>query len=193
MEVLIEITKEGIGNKAPTLTTYLSIPGRYVVLMPSIKRSGVSKKIGDENLRRKLKNTLEELAPPPGMGYIIRTAGANRTKKEISRDLDYLLNLWKVITKRAKHAKSPSLIYQESDLVIRTLRDIFTDEIEEIIIDSQIAYQRALDFMSVLSPDYERCVQFYDENILYFINMAWKTKLKNLPKKSLYVQVVSCH
>ncbi|MBP7020528.1 MAG: Rne/Rng family ribonuclease [Planctomycetes bacterium] len=185
MEVLIEITKEGIGNKAPTLTTYLSIPGRYVVLMPSIKRSGVSKKIGDENLRRKLKNTLEELAPPPGMGYIIRTAGANRTKKEISRDLDYLLNLWKVITKRAKHAKSPSLIYQESDLVIRTLRDIFTDEIEEIIIDSQIAYQRALDFMSVLSPDYERCVQFYDENIPLFHKYGVENEIEKIYQKKV--------
>ena len=168
VEVLIQITKEGIGNKAPTLTTYLSIPGRYVVLMPSIKRSGVSRKIEDENLRRKLKATLAELSPPPGMGYIIRTAGAQGTKKEISRDLNYLLNLWKVITKRAKYAKSPALIYQESDLVIRTLRDIFTDEIEEILIDKQSSYQKALDFMSILSPDYEKKLKFYDENIPLF-------------------------
>ena len=167
-EVLVQITKEGIGNKAPTLTTYLSIPGRYVVLMPSIKRSGVSRKIEDENLRRKLKATLAELAPPPGMGYIIRTAGANRSKKEISRDLDYLLNLWKVITKRAKHVKSPALIYQESDLVIRTLRDIFTDDVAEIFIDQQVSYQKALDFMSILSPDYEKRVKYYDNNIPLF-------------------------
>jgi len=185
MEVLVEITKEGIGNKAPTLTTYLSIPGRYVVLMPSIKRSGVSRKIEDENLRRKLKSTLEELAPPPGMGYIIRTAGANRTKKEISRDLEYLLNLWKVITKRAKHAKSPSLIYQESDLVIRTLRDIFTDEIEEILIDSQIAYQRALDFMSVLSPDYERRVKLYDDNIPLFHKFGVENEIEKIYQKKV--------
>lgn len=183
VEVLAQITKEGIGNKAPTLTTYLSIPGRYVVLMPSIKRSGVSRKIEDENLRRKLKATLAELAPPPGMGYIIRTAGANKTKKEISRDLDYLLNLWKVISKRAKTAKSPSLIYQESDLVIRILRDIFTEEVEQIVIDSPAAYQRALDFMCILSSEYEKRVKLYDENIPLFHKYGIESEIEKIYQK----------
>lgn len=182
-EVLIQITKEGIGNKAPTLTTYLSLPGRYIVLMPSIKRSGVSRKIEDEELRKKLRATLTELAPPPGMGYIIRTAGATKTAQEINKDLDYLLNLWKVITKRAKHAKSPSLIYQESDLVIRTLRDIFTEDIEEILIDRQSAYQKALDFMNVLSPDYTKKVKLYTDNTPLFHKYGIESEIDKIYDK----------
>ena len=185
LEVLVQITKEGIGNKAPTLTTYLSIPGRYVVLMPSIRRSGVSRKIEDENLRRKLKTTLAELAPPPKMGYIIRTAGANRTKKEISKDLNYLLALWKDITKRAKQVKSPSLIYQESDLVIRTLRDIFSDDIEEILIDEKGSYQRALDFMSMLSNEYEKRIKLYDSYTQLFQKYGIENEIEKIYQKKV--------
>lgn len=166
--VLVQITKEGIGNKAPTLTTYLSIPGRYIVLMPSIKKAGVSRKIEDENLRRKLRGLLAEISPPAGMGYIVRTAGAGRNKEELARDLNYLLNLWTVIVKRAKHVKSPALVYQESDLVIRTLRDIFTDDIKEIVVDSPEPYQRAVDFMRLLSLDYEKSVKMYNGKIPLF-------------------------
>lgn len=166
--VLVQISKEGIGNKAPTLTTYLSIPGRYIVLMPSIKKAGVSRKIEDEHLRRKLRTLLTEIGPPPGMGYIVRTAGAGRSKRELSRDLDYLLNLWKVIVKRAQYAKSPSLICQESDLVIRTLRDVFSEDISEIIIDTPDLYQKALDFMRILSPDYEKILHLYKDKIPLF-------------------------
>jgi len=182
-EVLTQITKEGIGNKAPTLTTYLSLPGRYIVLMPSIKRSGVSRKIEDENLRKKLRATLAELSPPPGMGYIIRTAGANKSAKEIAKDLDYLLNLWKVITKRARYAKTPSLIYQESDLVIRTLRDIFTEDLDEVIIDRQSSYQKALDFMNVLSPDYAKKVKLYSENTPLFHKYGIESELEKIYEK----------
>ncbi len=185
MEVLIQITKEGIGNKAPTLTTYLSLPGRYIVLMPSIKRSGVSRKIEDEVLRKKLRDTLSKLAPPPGMGYIIRTAGANKSAQEISKDLNYLLNLWKVITKRACHAKAPSLIYQESDLVIRTLRDIFTEDIEDVIVDRQSAYQKALDFMNVLSPDYAKKVKIYTENVPLFHKFGIESEIEKIYEKKV--------
>lgn len=182
-EVLVQITKEGIGTKAPTLTTYLSLPGRYIVLMPSIKRSGVSRKIVDENVRRRLKKALLELEPPKGMGYIVRTAGADRTKHELGRDLEYLLQLWKVITKRAKHSTNPATIYQESDLVTRTLRDIFTDDIEEIIIDSNEDYQKALDFMSLLSSEYEERIKLYDSNTPLFHKYGLESEIEKIYKK----------
>lgn len=182
-EVLVQITKEGIGTKAPTLTTYLSLPGRYIVLMPSIKRSGVSRKIVDEKARKRLKKTLTELEPPKGMGYIIRTAGSDKTKNELGRDLNYLLDLWKVITRRAKHSTSPATIYQESDLVTRTLRDIFTDDIEEIIVDSEDDYQKALDFMSLLSPDYEERVQLYSSNTPLFHEYRIEAEIEKIYKK----------
>ena len=183
MEVLTQITKEGIGNKAPTLTTYLSIPSRYIVLMPSIKRTGVSKKIEDESVRKKLKAILSTISPPPDMGYIIRTAGARQTEKEIASDLKYLLNLWNIITKKARYARSPCLIYQESDLVIRVLRDIFTVAIEEIIVDTPEAYQRALDFIEVLSPDLKKRVKHYSDETPLFYKYGIENKVEEIYKK----------
>ena len=99
-EVLVQVIKEGIGTKGPTLSTYISIPGRYLVLMPALGRVGVSRKIDDEEERRKLRDNMLELNPPRGLGFIVRTAGQGRTKKELSRDMAYLLRLWKVIVRR---------------------------------------------------------------------------------------------
>jgi ribonuclease E len=178
--VLVQITKEGIGNKAPTLTTYLSIPGRYIVLMPSIKKAGVSRKIEDEEMRRKLRLLLSEIDPPPGMGYIIRTAGAGKTKKELSQDLEGLLSLWKTIVQRAKHAKGPALIYQESDVIIRTLRDVFNDGIEEIVVDTREAYERVLEFMLSLSPQYDKRVKLEDGIIPLFYQYHVEDELEKI-------------
>ncbi len=108
-EVLVQVIKEGIGTKGPTLSTYISIPGRYLVLMPALGRVGVSRKIEDEEERRKLRDTMLELNPPRGLGFIVRTAGQDRTKKELSRDLAYLLRLWKVIVRRIRNTRLPSI------------------------------------------------------------------------------------
>ncbi|MCA9257590.1 MAG: ribonuclease E/G, partial [Planctomycetales bacterium] len=123
-EVLVQVIKEGIGTKGPTLSTYISIPGRYLVLMPALGRIGVSRKIEDEDARRRLRDILRELNPPKGLGFIVRTAGTDRTKKELSRDLAYLVRLWKVIVRRIKKTPAPTDIYEESDMIIRTIRDI---------------------------------------------------------------------
>src|SRR6187455_3061159 len=134
-EVLVQVIKEGIGNKGPTLSTYISIPGRYLVLMPGLQRVGVSRKITDEGIRRQLRTALEALNPPPGLGFIIRTAGIERSQLDLQRDLQYLLRLWKVIVRRIKKTRAPVDIYQESDMIIRTIRDIFTGEVDSILID----------------------------------------------------------
>src|SRR5438067_11875249 len=160
-EVLVQITKDQIGTKVPTLTTYISLPGRYLVLMPSISKCGVSKKITDDIERRKLRQLLQGLNPPAGMGYIIRTAGIDRTRAELARDLNYLLNLWKAILKRVKTEESPATIYKESDLVIRTMRDIFPGDIDEAIIDEYDVYMRAKEFLKAVMPRYESRVTFY--------------------------------
>ncbi len=106
-EVLVQVIKESIGTKGPTLSTYISIPGRYLVLMPGLNRVGVSRKIVDEGQRRKLREIMNELNPPKGLGFIVRTAGLERTKRELARDLAYLLRLWKVILRRIKKSKAP--------------------------------------------------------------------------------------
>ncbi|MDE2216208.1 MAG: Rne/Rng family ribonuclease [Planctomycetota bacterium] len=163
-EVLVQVTKESIGAKGPSLTTYISLPGRYLVLMPDVPRHGVSKKIASEEERQRLKKILEGLNPPQNIGFIIRTAGAQQTKKEIYKDFHYLLKLWKNIEKRARDVNAPSAIYQESDLVIRAIRDIFSADIQEIIVDSEAVYERTRDFLRVIMPKYERLLTYYREN-----------------------------
>jgi len=161
-EILVQVIKEGIGTKGPTLSTYISIPGRYLVLMPALGRIGVSRKIEDEDVRRKLRDIMLELNPPKGVGFIVRTAGADRSRRELSRDLAYLLRLWKVIVRRIKKLPAPVDIYQESDMIIRTIRDIFTAEVDTIFIDEQAAYERAREFLQLVMPRYVNRLQFYE-------------------------------
>ena len=161
-EVLVQVIKEGIGTKGPTLSTYISIPGRYLVLMPALGRIGVSRKIDDEDVRRRLRSILLELNPPKGVGFIVRTAGTDRTKRELSRDLAYLLRLWKVIVRRIKKLPSPVDIYEESDMIIRTIRDIFTGDIDTIYIDEPSAYERTKEFLQLVMPRYVNRLRFYE-------------------------------
>lgn len=161
-EVLVQVIKEGIGTKGPTLSTYISIPGRYLVLMPALGRVGVSRKIEDDDVRRKLRDVMLELNPPKGLGFIVRTAGIDRTKKELSRDLAYLLRLWKVIVRRIKKHPAPIDIYEESDMIIRTIRDIFTGEVDAIYIDEATAYERAKEFLQIVMPRYVHRLQLYE-------------------------------
>jgi ribonuclease E len=161
-EVLVQVIKEGIGTKGPTLSTYISIPGRYLVLMPALGRVGVSRKIEDEDARRKLRDIMLELNPPKGLGFIVRTAGVDRTKKELSRDLAYLLRLWKVIVRRIKKFPAPIDIYEESDMIIRTIRDVFTGDVDSIYIDEPTSYERAKEFLQIVMPRYVNRLQLYE-------------------------------
>jgi len=161
-EVLVQVIKEGIGTKGPTLSTYISIPGRYLVLMPALGRIGVSRKIEDEGERRRLRDILRELNPPKGLGFIVRTAGTDRSQKELSRDLAYLLRLWKVIVRRIKKTTGPVDIYEESDMIIRTIRDIFTGDVDSIQIDEPKAYDRAKEFLQIVMPRYVNRLQLYE-------------------------------
>jgi ribonuclease E len=161
-EVLVQVIKEGIGTKGPTLSTYISIPGRYLVLMPALGRVGVSRKIEDDDVRRKLRDVMLELNPPKGLGFIVRTAGIDRTKRELSRDMAYLLRLWKVIVRRIKKFPAPIDIYEESDMIIRTIRDIFTGDVDSIYIDEPSAYERAKEFLQIVMPRYVSRLQLYE-------------------------------
>jgi ribonuclease E len=161
-EVLVQVIKEGMGTKGPTLSTYISIPGRYLVLMPALGRVGVSRKIEDDEVRRKLRDVMLELNPPKGLGFIVRTAGIDRTKRELSRDLAYLLRLWKVIVRRIKKCPGPIDIYEESDMITRTIRDIFTGDVDAIYIDEQQAHDRAKEFLQIVMPRYVTRLHYYE-------------------------------
>jgi ribonuclease E len=161
-EVLVQVIKEGIGTKGPTLSTYISIPGRYLVLMPGLNRVGVSRKIEDDQQRRQLRDLLRELNPPKGIGFIVRTAGLDRSKRELQADLGYLTRLWKVVVRRISKARAPAPIYEESDMITRTIRDIFTNDIDEIWVDEPNSFELAREFLEMAMPRYVSRLKLYE-------------------------------
>ena len=182
-EVLVQVIKEGIGTKGPTLSTYISIPGRYLVLMPGLQRVGVSRKIIDEDIRRSLRDIMNELKPPAGLGFIVRTAGIERTKKDLQRDMNYLLRLWKVIVRRIKKTRSPVVIYEESDMIIRTIRDIFTSEIDAIWIDEESACERAREFLKVVMPRFVNRIPYYDGREPFFTKYNVEAEIHRIQQR----------
>ncbi len=161
-EVLVQVIKEGIGTKGPTLSTYISIAGRYLVLMPGLNRVGVSRKIADDEQRRRLREIFNELKPPRGLGFIIRTAGIDKNKKELQRDLLYLSRLWQVVVRRIRKLKGPAEIYQESDMITRTIRDTFTNDIDTIFVDEPAAFEHAQEFLQIVMPRYASRIILYE-------------------------------
>lgn len=151
-EIAVQVIKEGHGSKGPSVTSYLSIPGRYIVMMPLMDRVGVSRKVEDEDERRKMKEILEKLELPDGFGFILRTAGFDRNKTDLKRDLAYLMRLWKDMELRWKRGKGPRLLYSESDLLLRAMRDLVTADTGEIVIDHEKALERAGQFLKIVSP-----------------------------------------
>lgn len=151
-EIVVQVLKEGVGTKGPTLTSYLSIPGRYIVMMPDMDRVGVSRKEEDEDKRREAKEVLSALDLPEGFGFILRTAGMGRTKTELKRDLAYLQRLWKDMEKRRKAGRRPRLLYSESDLLVRSIRDLLTSEVSSVTIDHEPAVRRAASFLKIVAP-----------------------------------------
>jgi ribonuclease E len=179
-QLLVQITKEGIGTKGPTLTTYLSIPGRFLVMMPGMRQLGVSRKIEDEEARRKLRSQLLDLELPDNMGFIARTAALDRTKRELQSDLSYLSRLWKAVQKRIESQKAPAEIYTESDLVIRTIRDVYTSDIARIVVDDHDVAERAHDFLSIFSPRSRDTVVEYDRPEPIFHRYGIEAELERL-------------
>jgi ribonuclease E len=162
-EVIVQVTKEGVGTKGPTLTTYLSIPGRFLVMMPGMNRQGVSRKIEDEADRRKMRDLLKSLKLPQGIGFILRTAGLGQTKRELQRDLNYLLRLWKRVVERIKQQSAPTELYQESDLVKRTVRDVYTGDFARLIVDDSETAEKAREFLEIAMPRSKVDIEVYSE------------------------------
>jgi ribonuclease E len=160
-KLMVQVVREPFAAKPPTVTTYFSLPGRYLVLMPGADSAGISRKIQDEEQRERLKKMVEELNPPEGFGLIVRTAGVGQSKAELQRDLRYLLRLWDSIQKASRATEFPGRVYRERDLVIRTMRDYFTQDIDEVWIDSQDTYDRALEFVSDVMPAKAKIIKLY--------------------------------
>ncbi len=162
--ILVQVVKEERGNKGAALTTYLSLAGRYTVLMPNTARGGgISRKITNPQDRKRLKAIAADLEVPEGMGLIIRTAGAARTKQEIKRDFEYLLRLWESVRDLTLHSQAPSLVYEEGNLIKRSIRDLYNKDVDEVIVAGQEAYKEAKDFMRMLMPSHAKNVNNYQE------------------------------
>lgn len=168
--MLVQVVKEERGNKGAALTTYLSLPGRYCVLMPNTARGGgISRKIGNLRDRKRLKKILDDLGIPDGMAVIVRTAGSERTKAEIKRDFDYLIRLWGNIRNDTLRSNAPALIYEEANLIKRAIRDLYTKEIGEVLVEGDAGYRAAKDFMRTLMPSHAKRVQpFKNEGVPMF-------------------------
>ena len=167
-EVIVQVDKEERGTKGAALTTYISLPGRYMVLMPNNPRAGgISRRIeGDD--RSELRDALAQLEIPDGMGVIIRTAGVGRTAEELQWDLDYLLKLWAAISEAADDSAPPALLYQESDVIIRAIRDYLKDDIDQVLIDEPHAHRQAVDFVSMVMPKYQNRIKAYNDGLPLF-------------------------
>lgn len=179
-ELLVQVGKEERNEKGASLTTYISIPGRYLVLMPGEEGVGVSRKIEDEKQRDRLRALLEELNPPKGMGFIIRTAGIDRSTKELAIDLNYLLKLWDDILKKNKEYPAPSLIYQEHELVMRTIRDYFTLDVNEVLIDDPEVFRKTRAFFKAVMPRFQRVVKLHKEKRPIFSKFNLEEQIKTI-------------
>ena len=158
--LLVQVVKEERGNKGAALTTYLSLAGRYSVLMPNTaKGGGISRKITDAGDRQRLKSIAQELEVPDGMGIILRTAGASRTKPEVKRDYEYLMRMWETVRETTLQSQAPTLVYEEGSLIKRSIRDLYNKDVEEVIVAGEAGYREAKDFMRLLMPSHARNVQ----------------------------------
>lgn len=176
--MLVQVVKEERGNKGAALTTYLSLAGRYAVLMPNTARGGgISRKITSAQDRSRLKEVVQDLDVPEGMGIILRTAGASRTKPEIKRDFEYLIRMWETVRDMTLKSQAPTLVYEEGSLIKRSLRDLYNKEIDEIQVAGEAGYQEARDFMKMLMPSNVRAVRKYGDGQPLFSRMGVESQL----------------
>ena len=176
--LLVQVVKEERGNKGAALTTYLSLAGRYSVLMPNTARGGgISRKITNAQDRSRLKAIAEELDVPEGMGVILRTAGASRTKAEVKRDFEYLLRMWETVRETTLASSAPTLVYEEGSLIKRAIRDLYSKEVEEITVAGEAGYREARQFMRLLMPSHINNVQLYRDAPPIFANAGVEAQL----------------
>ncbi|MBT8119028.1 MAG: ribonuclease E [Gammaproteobacteria bacterium] len=184
-EIVIQVEKEERGNKGAALTTFISLAGRYLVLMPNNPRAGgVSRRIEGED-RNLIREALSKLEVPNGMGLIVRTAGVGRNTEELQWDLDYLLQLWTAFEKAAAARPAPFLIYQESDVTTRALRDYFRSEIAEVLIDSKEVYEQAMDFVEQVMPNSVNKIKYYDDTVPLFNRFQVENQIESAYRREV--------
>ena len=179
--LLVQVVKEERGNKGAALTTYLSLAGRYSVLMPNTARGGgISRKITNAQDRKRLKEVVADLEVPQGMGVILRTAGESRTKAEIKRDYEYLMRLWENVRNLTLQSTAPALVYEEGSLIKRSMRDLYNKDIDEILVAGEEGYREAKDFMRMLMPSHAKVVQPFRDTTPIFARNGIEAQLDSM-------------
>ncbi len=184
-EILVQVVKEERGNKGAALTTFLSLPGRYMVLMPDSTTKGVSRKITEEAQRKVLKKTMAELNLPDQMGYIVRTAGIGKEKEELKRDFDYLVRLYEGILQRKEQVKAPAQLYQESNLAIRSIRDYFSTDMDEVLVDDEKVFNDTKDFFALVMPEHTHLVKRHRERRPIFSRYQIEEQIDTLSRNQI--------
>ena len=185
-EIIVQVEKEERGNKGAALSTFISLPGHYLVLMPNNPEAGGISKSIEGKARDEVRDKLKQLEIPKDMGLIVRTAGDGVSLEELKWDLDYLLNLWDAILEANQLKKAPFLIFRENDLISRSLRDFLRDDITEVLVDTDEAFEKAYDFTSKLMPDFEDKIKKYDEAIPLFTRYQIERAKLKLPIKERF-------
>jgi ribonuclease E len=179
-EVLVQISKDAIGAKGPSLTTFVSVPGKYLVLMPGVSRHGISKRIEDGQERAELRDRLLKLDLPKGVGYIVRTAGHERPQADLEKDFQFLRKVWLEIAAKARQAAAPALVYAETDLVMRTMRDLFGLDVDEILIDDLGVLERAREFLLDVMPQAGRKLKHYSGSAPLFSRFGVEEEIEKI-------------
>src|SRR3954447_7715133 len=162
-EIVVQVTKEPISTKGARTTRYISLPGRHLVFMPTVDHVGISRRIGSDRERKRLREIVDSMRPP-GSGFIVRTVADGVSERELRSDMEFLIKLWNEVVRRAAGGRCPSLIYNDLDLLLRTVRDLFTTDVEKLIIDSRSEYDRVKKFIAALMPDFTGHIEVYDGN-----------------------------
>ncbi len=182
-EVLVQVVKDEVGSKGALLTTYISLAGRDIVLMPGQSQRGVSRKIEDEKQRERLKELAHSLKVPEDLGIILRTAAENRSKREVTEDLNHMVKIWEEIKKLVQETEAPGLIYKEQDLAIRVIRDYFSPNIKTILVDDREVHRRVREFLRIISPQHQRNVRLHKEDIPICTKYNLEDQIEQIYKK----------
>lgn len=185
--VLVQVSREPMGYKGARVTSHITLPGRYLVFMPTVNHVGVSKKIENVEERRALKKLINEMRPP-NMGFIVRTIGQGKAPEDFKADMDALLNLWQSILHRSEQARSPSVIHRDLDPIFRTVRDLFTAEVSRLIIDSETEYQRCVEFVDAINPHLTARVKLHVKNVPIFEEFGIDEEIEKALQRKVWLK-----
>ena len=186
-EVMIQIVKDALGTKGPRATTNLTLPGRYVVFMPTVDYIAISRRIASEEERTRLKQLVEKVRPA-GMGIIVRTMAEGKSEEDLHKDIDYLYNLWSALSARAKRAAAPILLYRDVDLIIRIVRDYLSEDVGEFVLDNREAYGRVRDLLQYTSPELLSKVRLYEGKEEIFSHYGLDAELEKVGQRSVWLK-----